>query len=347
MGEYGGTVYVHGEGEGIVLRIALIAPSAIKIPVDGYSGIEREVQYLAGALHGKGHDVTLYCNMADGVDTARHPWMLNARNIRIENEVINYIDELKAYDVCHDWSHLKPLRLAKLDRYIATTMWTDRLGTRNVFPSRAVAAAFGRPDGAVVPLGLPVNTYPSTEDGGDYHLCFSRIADYKGTDIALRIADENKLKLVVAGHAGRFADRYYAMKIKNRCAHSGYRFIEDPDEDDIMSLMRGARGMIHMHRWVESFSLAIAQALCLGVPVLTSDRGGPQEYVTELGGGKVAKLPDDKDFARLFPAETVREFLDMPFGDGERAALASRAREYFDIDRMADTYVGIYGGLQR
>ena len=325
------------------MRIALVAPTAIPIPVTGYSGIEREVQYLADALGSMGHDVTVYCKLS-AQDGNAHPWARNAVNISIENEIIDHIEELQAFDVVHDWSHTKPLRLAKLGNYLATTMWTDAQGTRNVFPSRAVAEAFGKPSAAVVPLGLPTSSMPEPIEPDGYFLCFSRIAPYKGVDIAIDIAARHHIPLTVAGHTGHFADRYYAMKMRYRCRELGFSFVADPEGDqEVIALMRHATGMIHLHRWLESFSLAIAQALCMGVPVLTSDRGGPKEYVNELAGGTIVHFEDGKE-AELVHDEAVRSFLHGEFTLEERIGLAQRAREMFDINRIARLYVDIYGG---
>lgn len=325
------------------MRIALIAPTAIPIPLTGYSGIEREVQYLADALCGMGHDVTVFCNLSEQNGTA-HPWVGNAVNISIENEVIDHLEALQGFDVVHDWSHTKPLRMARLKNYLATTMWTDSLGTRNVFPTKAVAEAFGKPDGAIIPLGLPTGGLPEPVEPDGYFLCFSRIAPYKGVDTAIDIASKNRVPLTVAGHTGRFADRYYAMKMKQRCRELGFSFVADPEGDaEVIALMRHATGLIHVHRWLESFSLAIAQALCMGVPVLTSDRGGPQEYVRELGGGTVVHLEDGKE-AELHANGAVQAFLRNIPALEDRMELAQRAREMFDINRIARIYVDIYGG---
>jgi glycosyltransferase involved in cell wall biosynthesis len=310
------------------------------LPVQGYSGIEREVQYLAEAFYRRGHEVKLYCSVAGNVDTVKYPWMQDAQDLVNENDAITYIDDLKKADVVHDFSHSKPLRMAKLKYYLATVMWTDAPTFRSVYPSRAVAAAFSDPTGAVVPLGLPVDTLPTVAGGDGYYIAAGRIAPYKGTDIAVGIAKSNGVKLCVAGHTGKFADTFFSMVIQKLCKLNGYNFVGNPSDDELMALIRSAKGLIHMHRWIESFSLVAAQALCLGVPVLTSNVGAPQEYVSEIGGGVVSPLPPEG-------ADTTPEadkFVSTEYTLAERQEIASKARALFDINRIADIYLNIYSG---
>ncbi len=317
-------------------------PTAIKLPVHGYSGIEREAQYLAEALNRKGHEVKMYCSLDRDPDPVKYPWLRGAQNLISENDAFTYIDDLKAADVVHDFSHTKPLRMAKLENYLATTMWTDIPAHRNVFPGNAVAAAFGRPGAAVVPLGLPVDTYPTVEDAGDYYITAGRVAQYKGTDVSIGIAKAHGAKLCVAGHTGAFAEAYYAMTMKKLCSSVGVKFMENPTDNEMMGLMRSAKGLIHMHRWLESFSLVVAQALCLGVPVLTSNIGTPQELVAMVDGGAVSPLPADG----AFTTEIAEAFMSREYTLDERRKIAEKARAFFDINRIADIYLGIYRGVQ-
>lgn len=317
-------------------------PTAIKLPVQGYSGIEREAQYLAEALHKKGHEVKMYCSLDSDADMVKYPWLQGAQNLISENDAFTYIDGLKAADVVHDFTHTKPLRMAKLKNYLATTMWTDRPAYRNVFPGSAVAAAFDRHGAAVVPLGLPVDTYPTVEAGGDYYLTAGRVTQYKGTDISIGVAKAHDAKLCVAGHTGVFAEAYYAMTMRKLCSSVGVKFMDNPSDDEMMGLMRSAKGLIHMHRWLESFSLVIAQALCLGVPVLTSNIGTPQELVAETDGGAVSPLPADG----AFTTEIAEAFMSREYTLDERRKIAEKARALFDINRIADIYLGIYRGVQ-
>lgn len=319
------------------MKIALVAPTAIPIPVEGYSGIEREVEYLATALHRKGHEVHLYCKKGKG-DGKRYPWYGNIHDIPSENEVFAYMDELKEYDVVHDWSHLKPLRMAGLKNYLATVMWSDKPAFRNVFPSRAVAESFGKPDGAVIPLGLPVEGYGDVVPGDGYYICAGRMAHYKGTDIAVDVAWRRKVRLTVAGHTGAFADGYFSMSIKKKCATHGFRYIPNPDDAEMMRLIAHASGMIHMHRWLESFSLTVAQALCMGIPVLTSNVGAPQELVQMVEGGTVSPIPENGT------TQQIEEYFSKQYTLDERRGIAERARRFFDINRVAELYINVYGG---
>lgn len=323
------------------MNVALVAPTAIPIPLgDRYGGIEREVEWLAEALVQLGHDVTVFGNMhrkqLDGVEWKGVP-------IASEDAIIRHLPDLMAFDVVHDWSHLKPLRAVRIRRYVSTTMYSDQVSGRDVFPSRAVAESFGQPKARVIYLGLPTSSLPEPamlDDAAPY-VSFGRIAPYKGQDLAIEVARAAHVPLVIAGHTGAFADAYYALMIEKKARDAGFKFLGDLKADEIDRFLEFARGLLHLHRWLESFSLVIAHALCLGVPVLTTEVGGPKELLADTGGGTVVGVPEDAAKWPRTPPDVAAYFSTT----WDRRAIATRARERFDIGRIAKEYTKLYEGL--
>ncbi len=322
------------------MRVALIAPTAIPIPVRDYGGIEREVEWLAEALVQLGHDVTIFGNtdrkQLDDVDWRGIP-------VASEESIFRHLDDLATYDVVHDWTHTKSLRLARLSKYVSTTMWTDQRSGRDVYPSRAVAEAFGDPKGTVIYLGLPTHNMAEPEDPGDGrpYLSFGRIAPYKGQDLAIEAARVAGVPLVVAGHTGAFADAYFALTIAKKCRDAGFGYLGDVPGDQVGQILGGSRGLLHLHRWCESFALVVAHALCLGVPVLTTDIGAPRELLAETGGGIAIKVPEGTARWSRPPPDMADYFATR----WDRHVIAKRARELFDIGRVARAYTSLYEEL--
>ncbi len=322
------------------MRVALIAPTAIPIPVRGYGGIEREVEWLAEALVQLGHDITIFGNVdrrqLDDVDWRGIP-------VASEESIFRHLEDIATYDVVHDWTHTKPLRLARLSKYVSTTMWTDKRSGHDVYPSRAVADAFADPRGRVVYLGLPTQDVvePSNlADGGSY-LSFGRIAPYKGQDLAVKVAQAAGVPLIVAGHTGAFADAYFALTISKKCRDAGFGYLGDVPGDQVEQVLGSSRGLLHLHRWIESFSLVVAHALCLGVPVLTTDIGAPRELLAETGGGIAIKVPEETAIWPR-PLPEVDEYFATRW---DRTTIAKRARELFDIGGIAQAYSALYEEL--
>ncbi len=320
------------------MKIAVIAPVGVPIPVTGYGGIELEAQWFATELASRGHEVTLMADVEDG------PSPMGWTGLHLETESaplrLDRYGLLKGFDVIHDFSHAKLCRMVRLPpsvRYLSTTMWTDIQSGHDVYPSHAVREAFKDPKAPVIPLGVPVDEPPISSGSAPTYLALGRIAPYKGQDMAVRIAQAMKVPLEVAGHSGRFGDPYYALTVRKMCLEAGFPF--RPNPPSLEALLDECPGLLDLHRWIESFSLVVAQALIRGIPVLTTDVGAPQEWVRATDGGVVAPLADVE--ASRWEAAGVPDFFERPW-KSRHAGIAKRARELFDIRRVVDQYEAIY-----
>ena len=149
------------------------------------------------------------------------------------------------------------------------------------------------------------------------------------------------MPLFVAGHTGAFADAYFALTGAKKCRDAGFAYLGDLPGDKVGQLLWGSRGLLHLHRWLESFSLVVAHSLCLGVPVLTTDVGAPEELLAETGGGIAIKTPEDAATWPQPPPDVAEYFATR----WDRHAIAQRARELFGIGRVARSYTTLYEGL--
>jgi glycosyltransferase involved in cell wall biosynthesis len=320
------------------VRLTLVAPPAVPIPVGGgYGGIEAAAEWLAVELVRRGHEVTLMGNVADGPSAAG--W--TGRRIATETDPLSpgKYELLRGADAVHDFTHSKASRMARTKRYLSTTMWTDVRSGRDVYPSAAVREAFKDPGAPVIPLGVPVDGATPPEGTAGRYVCLGRIAPYKGQDLAIRVARAMGQRLLVAGHTGRFGDPYFAMTVRRTCEVEGMEFVPDPP--DLHGYLDGAAGLVHLHRWVESFSIVAAQSLLRGVPVLTTDVGAPQEWVRATDGGMVVSLGDLE--AGRWEASGVADFFETNWSS-RRPGISKRARDLFDVRRVAERYEGLYGG---
>ena len=340
----------------VEVRITVVAPVAISIPVaGGYGGIEAAAEWLATEFARRGHEVTL---MGD-VENGPSPDGWTGRRILTEADPLtrDKYDLLRDADVVQDFTHFKAPRLARTKQYWATTMFSDGQGPpgRNIYPSEAVRDSFKDPKAPVIPLGIPLDGVSLSEPVPGRYVCLGRIAPYKGQDLAIRVvrsvraAEEkrdtehlmhnpNPVSLTVAGHTGRFADPYFPLVVGKMCRDAGFDFVPDPP--DLNALLDGAAGLLHLHNWVESFSIVAANALLRGVPVLTTNVGAVQEWVHACDGGMVIPL---KDLTANRPEALAiaKGFFDMHWS-GKREGIAKRARELFAVDKVVDRYLALY-----
>ncbi len=321
------------------MRIVVVAPVGIPIPVRNYGGIELAAQDLAVELVRRNHDVTLMGNLEDGPSPAG--WI--GKRIITESDPLTRgkYDLLRDADVVTDFTHTKLPRLARAKKYYATVMWTDGRGPNgtNIYPSEAVRDAFKDPTAPVIPLGIPLDGIGVSDPIPGKYVCLGRIAPYKGQDASVRIAKAAGVRLTVAGHTGPYADAYFTLAVRHLCDEAGFEFIADPP--DLNALLDGAVGLLHLHNWIESFSIVAAHALLRGVPILTTDVGAVQEWVRKTDGGVVVPLKDITE--RRFDTDGIREFFSTNWSS-RRAGIAKRARELFDIRNVVGRYEELYWG---
>ncbi len=181
----------------------------------------------------------------------------------------------------------------------ARRLWGDRLarGAALVLAQNDDVARRFRRHGAVEvapnpAIRLPdgVQRRPPAGDGLRRALFVGRLAAWKGVRLAVAaIARTDEWALEVYGHGPdaepgrRLADR---LGVADRVTFHGHR-----PRVDVLEALAGADALVHpsIH---DSSSWAVAEAVTLGVPVVTLDRGGPPALVRAPAGGLT--IPADR-----------------------------------------------------
>lgn len=323
---------------GVLSALGRIAPEGVV----GYGGLERWSKWFADEAARRGNEVFLFGNVDGG--SSRFGW--TGVHLLTEADVLTreHYTQVQSCDAVLDISHMKFARLARLKNYRAHTFWTDvqAYPGQNIYPSEAVRDAFKDPKAPVIPIGIPVDG--SHEDLPPHDagwVCFGRIAQHKGIDLAVRVAKECGVSpFTVSGHIWPGIDEYFGLAIAKQCRQAGFTYESDVPNGRADELVRRASGLLHLHRWVESFSIVAATGLCHGTPILTTDTGAPQEFVRRFDGGMIVPLKALEE-GRPEAAAIARAFFETKW-DGRRAGIAKRAREYFDIGRVVDQYLELF-----
>jgi len=162
-------------------------------------------------------------------------------------------------------------------------MWTQgNVAESNwVFVSRSLAQVHGSE--RVVLNGLNPNDYIFSETKEDYLLFMGSMdkAIAKGLDLALAVAVEKGIRLIVAGTARS----YEAIRhVSELCAAAGAEYVGDVRGVKKAELLAGARALLFPSRLNEGGPLVIIEAMLSGTPVISSARGGSVELVTPETG---------------------------------------------------------------
>lgn len=305
------------------VKVAVISTSLIPTPPKGYGGIELLVGYLVRGLEESGIKVRLY-----GYEGSMEPSLgLVTGSSELELAEKCFRDYINGeVDIVLDWSHMKPYSLMGCERVVSQVFYTDSVGINPVFPSRIVASMYMMPGSKVIYPGIDISEYRLSRNREDWFIFFGRIRPEKGIEKVISIARMAGIKLKIAGHTGRFAEKSYVEKIKSMCSGQ-IEFIGEVSKEEKIDLLSHAKGLLYWGEWVESFGIFITEALASGCPcIVSSSSGGPAEQVIHGETGFIC--PSIEYFLK-----SIREVDKI-----DPAKCRSRA-EYFSYNRMTNDWI--------
>jgi glycosyltransferase involved in cell wall biosynthesis len=307
------------------MKIALIASHAWPIPNAARTG-DIYVLDLAKGLDALGHDVTLFA----GEGTQFH----KTRRVGVSSGVYtpafeehstytNHRDELHSFDIVHDHSTTKVVahRLHAYGQRVCMTLtggpWRDAAPPVNlcVFsraqrdrvlrgatdyegsPTPDMGGPPGIPvqDAHVVHGGVDTDFFSPSGAKDDRALWLNRWHPVKGYALAVQIARETGLRLIMAGvhpdhttndHERRCA--FEARELAREAPSIDFRWLPKDGHDEAKrELYRRARCLLYTVQFQEPFGLSMAEALACGTPVVGSRMGSVPEILTPATGALV------------------------------------------------------------
>ena len=283
-----------------------------RLPVRGYGGTERVVEWLARGLAELGHQVTLIAPEGSRLPEARHvPVSLR----ELTNPDLDPKPLLPAgIDVLHAHRPLLPAEGLPL-------VWTMHgVPTGGAYPPNMVclSADHARHCGTSVFVhnGLDVRDYRFEARKRGFDLFLGRLHSAKGWQWAVRGARATGRRIVVAGGW-------------RPVLRPGVRVVGRVEGARKRDLLAEAACLWMPARWDEPFGLTLIEAMASGTPVLGTRRGALPEIVTP----DVGALGD-----------TLEELIALRPGIADVAPEACRARveERFTHRHMAAGYVEVY-----
>jgi len=185
-----------------------------------------------------------------------------------------------------------------------------------------------------IPNGTPVDVAPLMKRKRNFVLLLGRICPEKGIHVALHVATQARVPLVVAGHVFPYREHqdYFERMVKPRLGFSR-RYIGPVGRERKRALLAAARCLLVTSLVPETSSLVALEALAVGTPVVALRKGA---------------LPEVVDHGRTgFLASDTRELV-----GGIRAAeeidaehCRSIAREQFSESKMIERYLAVYRSL--
>ena len=186
----------------------------------------------------------------------------------------------------------------------------------------------------VVYHGLPEDEIrPARTKRRDYFAWLGRCVPEKGAHLAIQAAKEAGIKLILAGMVDRHVPkslRYFSEQIKPHIDNEQIRYIGPVNMKEKASLLSGARAFLNPIQWEEPFGMVMIEAMAVGCPVISFNRGAASELIVE---GKTGFLVQDID-------AMVRAIASIDTID--RNATRQHVEEHFSARVIAQNYTKVY-----
>ncbi|MCC0177646.1 glycosyltransferase family 4 protein [Waterburya agarophytonicola K14] len=176
----------------------------------------------------------------------------------------------------------------------------------------------------VIYHGLPVDQYNFSATPKKYLLWLGRIAPEKALEDGVRVAQMTGIPLRIFG---KLEDREYWENIQQNFPDAPIEYGGFLDNKaDLQQVIGESMALLMTARWVEAFGNVVIESLACGTPVITYDRGGPGEIITDGETGFVVK-PDSV----VALVEAVNRIAEI-----DRLCCRRVVEEKFSLEAMGD-----------
>jgi len=338
------------------MHIAQVAPLTEAVPPKLYGGTERVVSWLTEELVALGHDVTLFAS-GDSVTSARLEamWPRSLRldgSVRDPNALHMVLVELvyrraSEFDLIHFHLDYYPFSLFSRQSTPFVTTMHGRLDLPEHQPvfdefasvpvvsiSNAQRRALPQANWVrTVHHGLPEDLLRPKPIKPSYFAFLGRIAQEKGLDRAIQIAEHCGVPLKVAAKVDKADREYYEEQIRPLMNSPLVEYIGEINDADKSEFLSGAIALLVPIDWPEPFGLVMIEAMACGTPVIAFNRGSAPEVIED---GLTGFIVEDVNGA-IGAVDRL--------GHLSRERIRRRFEERFTARRMALDYLSVYRRL--
>lgn len=186
----------------------------------------------------------------------------------------------------------------------------------------------------VVPNGIALDRFSFQPAKDDYLLWMGRICPEKGTHLALDVARELGLKIILAGAVYPFSwhQQYFDREVRPRLQQAGAmaEFVEPPSFQRKLNLLSHAKAVLIPTLAPETSSLVAMEAMACGTPVVAFGNGALPEVVAHGTTGFIVN-----DVAEMAAATRA-------VGVISSEKCRAHVEANFTAARMADGYERLY-----
>jgi glycosyltransferase involved in cell wall biosynthesis len=186
---------------------------------------------------------------------------------------------------------------------------------------------------ATVYNGIDLSNLTFRQTPGEKLVCYGRIHPDKGFHLAIEVARESGMELILAGI---IQDQdYFDKEVKPHVNDKSIRFIGPVNPEQRDALLKEAYAVLHLNTIPERFGLVMAESMAAGVPVIAMDLGSCREVIAD---GETGWLVNNVDEA----VEAIDKIDRI-----DRRKCRQRVEENFTIDKMVSSYEKVYAEIFR
>jgi glycosyltransferase involved in cell wall biosynthesis len=330
-------------------RVAILSPVAWRTPPRKYGAWETVAGNIAEGLVARGWDVTLFATRDSQTGGRLHAVVERGyeEDSCIDPKVAEYLhisevfEHAGEFDLIH--SHYDFMALS-YSRLVKTPMLTTIHG----FSSPKIMPVYEKyRDGYFVSIsnadrapglnylatvynGIDLSLYPLQASGGDQLVFLGRIHPDKGVHLAIEVARQTRLPLLIAGI---IQDQNYFREQVEPHLDQKIRYIGPVDVTGKNELFTRARALLHLNTIPERFGLVLAEANAAGVPVIAMDLGSCREVIKDGETGFLV--------ASVGQAVQALERVD----EIDRSACRRRVQHCFSMETMVESYERVYATI--
>jgi len=186
----------------------------------------------------------------------------------------------------------------------------------------------------VVYNGISMQQYqPTGKDREPFFMWLGRFTPEKGPHLAIEAAKKAGVPLVLAGTVDRSSRElmnYYNQVIKSQEEDGNIRLVGPLNMQQKISYMSRARGFLNPIEWEEPFGMVMIEAMALGCPVISFERGAASEVVAHGKSGFLVQHLDE-----------MVEYMGR-IDELDRNAVRDHVEQHFSSHIMAQRYTEIY-----
>ncbi|WP_245672464.1 glycosyltransferase [Nocardia anaemiae] len=181
---------------------------------------------------------------------------------------------------------------------------------------------------ATIHHGIDLTQFTFRPEHGEYLLFLDRIHPDKGTHLAIEVARQAGLPLIIAGVIQD--EEYFRSAIEPHLTGTDVTYLGPVGPAERDALLGSARALLHLIGFAEPFGLSVVEAMATGTPVIATPLGSMPEIIRHGRTGFLVA-----EVAGAVAAVSDIERID-------RSACRDDVFERFTADRMIDAYLALF-----